>query len=85
MIILPAKPFPLMKLSKENRTLIMRFLLSPQGILDGKVSIVSDGSARGGFNAKGYTDGIQNRLAILLVNREVSLPTQDPDQSTDLL
>ena len=69
-LILPAKPFRLMELSKENRTRILRFLLAPQAQLGGKI-IISSSQGRGNFSANNYTNGIKNRLAVLLVNREV--------------
>jgi len=72
-VVLPSKPFPLMKLSDEVRSRIWQYVLAPQGHLEGKVVISNATGGKSGVSAKEYTQGIkQHRLGCLLVNKEVS-------------
>jgi len=62
-----------MKLSKEVRTRIWRYVLAPSGKLDGKIEI---SSSAGGLTAKAYTEELKPRLGPLLVNKEILAETR---------
>ena len=75
-ILLPAKPFPFLKLSEEIRQLIYSFYFAQKGVVG--EAIVMDGrrTSNKDIYAKTFSEGSKERVALLAVNKEVMCFTE---------
>jgi len=76
LILKPSSPFPFIGLPVDARTLVYQHYFAPEGKLDGKIEI---GQANGGLSAKTYASEAKHRLALLMVNKEVSPTSKATD------
>lgn len=72
-VLKPARAFPFLKLEPVVRNCVYKFYFAAKGVVNGDV--VFEGKRKGGTDiyAKAYAEGNKNRVAMLAVNKEVSL------------
>lgn len=77
-VLQPAKPFPIMRLSEELRHKIYREYFAPLGLLNGSIKIESKRKKDSSYYAKSYTEGSKYRVSLLVVNKEVCTARSSP-------
>lgn len=70
-VIKPSPPFPFLKLPQHIRTKIFEMNLAPTSN-KGRIEVVTDGKASGA-RAKDYTKEFKHRVAMLALNKQVTI------------